>query len=83
MIYKTSGTCATRIEIEVVDRIITKCVFVDGCMINPKSPARSVVGQNIDDVIQRFEGDQCGSRGTSCLDQLAQALKLFKADSRE
>ena len=78
MIYKTTGTCASRIEIEVTDQIITKCVFTDGCMINPRSPARSVIGENIDDVIRKFEGDQCGSRGTSCLDQLAQALKRIK-----
>lgn len=80
MIFKTTGTCTTIIEIEVVDRIITKCVFTDGCMINPHSPARSVVGENIENVILRFEGDRCGSRRTSCLDQLAQALKMYKAD---
>ncbi len=81
MIYKTAGTCASQIEIEVSGQVITKCIFVDGCMINPHSPASSVVGENIDDVIRRFEGDRCGRRGTSCLDQLAQALKMFKDDS--
>lgn len=81
MIYKTTGTCASQIEIEVAGQVITKCVFTDGCMINPHSPARSVVGENIDDVIRRFEGDRCGSRKTSCLDQLAQALKKFEEDS--
>jgi len=78
MIYKTTGACPDEIEIEVENDILIKCFFSNGCMINPKSPARSVVGKNVDEIIRIFEGDQCGDRGTSCLDQLAKALILMK-----
>jgi hypothetical protein len=35
---------------------------------------------DIDDVIARTEGINCGFRPTSCPDQLARALKQYKAE---
>ena len=52
-------------------------------MGNTQGVARLVVGRNVDDVIQTLEGINCGNRGTSCPDQLAQALKAYKASHQE
>ena len=41
--------------------------------------ARLVEGMDVDEAIRRLEGIQCGPRPTSCPDQLAQALKEYKA----
>ena len=80
MRYATSRTCSREIDFEVDDNIIvTSCEFIGGCMGNTQGVARLVVGRNVDDVIKTLEGINCGNRGTSCPDQLAQALKAYKA----
>jgi uncharacterized protein (TIGR03905 family) len=80
MTYKTKNTCSKEIRFEVDDNnIITDCEFVGGCMGNTQGVARLVIGRSVDDVISTVEGIQCGWRGTSCPDQLAQALKTYKA----
>ena len=80
MRYATSRTCSREIDFEVDDNnIVTSCEFIGGCMGNTQGVARLVVGRNVDDVIKTLEGINCGNRGTSCPDQLAQALKADKA----
>ena len=80
MRYATSRTCSREIDFEVDDNnIVISCEFIGGCMGNTQGVARLVVGRNVDDVIKTLEGINCGNRGTSCPDQLAQALKAYKA----
>lgn len=83
MVYKTKGTCSVAIEFDVKDDIITSCQFYGGCMGNTQAVARLVTGRNIDEVIKTLEGIPCGSRGTSCPDQLSRALKLYKLHEAE
>ena len=45
-----------------------------GCMGNTQGVARLVEGMAVDEAIARLQGIDCGGRGTSCPDQLAQAL---------
>ena len=80
MKYATSRTCSREIDFEVDNNnIVTSCEFIGGCMGNTQGVARLVVGRSGDDVIKTLEGINCGNRGTSCPDQLAQALKAYKA----
>ena len=80
MRYDTSRTCSREIDFEVDNNnIVTSCEFIGGCMGNTQGVARLVVGRSVDDVIKTLEGINCGNRGTSCPDQLAQALKAYKA----
>ena len=80
MRYATSRTCSREIDFEVDDNnIVTSCEFIGGCMGNTQGVARLVVGRTVEDVIKTLEGINCGNRGTSCPDQLAQALKAYKA----
>ena len=53
--------------------------FLGGCNGNLKGIGALVEGQDIDEVISRLEGIKCGMKSTSCPDQLAKALKEFKA----
>ena len=79
MRYATSRTCSREIDFEVDNNnIVTSCEFIGGCMGNTQGVARLVVGRSVDDVIKTLEGINCGNR-TSCPDQLAQALKAYKA----
>ena len=80
MRYATSRTCSREIDFEVDNNnIVTSCEFIGGCMGNTQGVARLVVGRSVDDVIKTLEGINCGNRDTSCPDQLAQALKAYKA----
>ena len=75
--YQTRGTCSRAIEYEVTDGVITDCRFVGGCMGNTQGVAALVKGMRVEEAIGRLKGIQCGSRGTSCPDQLARALQQY------
>ena len=75
--YKTHGTCSQEIQFDVKDNIITEVKFIRGCAGNTQGVARLAVGMSVDDVIERLKGVQCRN-GTSCPDQLAQALIQYK-----
>ena len=81
--YKTSGTCARAIDLEVEDGIIKYVSFDGGCNGNTQGVARLVEGMKIDDVIDRLDDIKCGFRNTSCPAQLAEALKEYKAAKGE
>ena len=44
MIYKTSGTCSTQIELEVKDGVIESVVFTRGCHGNLQGISALVKG---------------------------------------
>ncbi len=76
--YKTKGTCSQMISFEVNNNIVSNVQYYGGCNGNLKGIGKLVEGMNIDEVIARLEGIQCGMKPTSCPDQLAQALKEAK-----
>ena len=73
--YKTRGTCSRMIHIAVEDDIVTEVRFIGGCHGNTQGVAALVKGMPVSEVIARLDGIDCGGRGTSCPDQLANALK--------
>ena len=75
--YKTEGTCSRQILFDVQNNKITHCQFVGGCAGNTKGIEKLVIGQNIEDVIEKLEGIKCRNN-TSCTEQLAKALKKYK-----
>lgn len=77
--YKTHGTCSQQILIDVNDDdVIENVQFIGGCTGNTQGVSRLVKGMKVDEVIARLKGIQCRA-GTSCPDQLAQALEQMKA----
>ena len=66
--------------VKVEDNKVKNVQFVGGCSGNTQGVARLIDGMDIDEAISRIEGIQCGFRPTSCPDQLAQALKEYKAN---
>jgi len=71
--YTTYGTCARFIDIELDGERIREVRFVGGCSGNAQGVAALVRGLPAREVIGRLQGLQCRS-GTSCPDQLSQAL---------
>ena len=76
--YKPKGVCSREMLIELEGNIIKSVKIVGGCAGNSIGVSKLVEGMNIDEAINKMKGIQCGSRGTSCPDQLARALEEEK-----
>ncbi len=74
--YITSGTCSSKIDLDVEDGIVKNVKYTGGCNGNLQGIARLVEGMRADEVIQKCSGIHCGYKTTSCPDQLAKALKI-------
>lgn len=69
--------CSQQIAVAVKDGIILEAAFAGGCSGNTQGICKLVAGMKVEEAISRLEGICCGSKQTSCPDQLARTLKLF------
>ncbi len=76
--YVPSGVCSREMIIETDGDIVKKVTIIGGCQGNTQGVSRLVEGMKIDEVIKRLKGILCGTKGTSCPDQLAKALEEIK-----
>ena len=74
--YKTRGTCSRNIVVDIDENnhIIKSVMFQGGCNGNTQGVAKLAQGRKAEDVIDTLRGIDCNGRGTSCPDQLANAL---------
>lgn len=72
--YRTKGTCSSEILVDLDGDTIRSVQFTGGCSGNLQGVGALVRGMKADEVIRRFRGIRCGTKQTSCPDQLAQAL---------
>ena len=77
MVFKTEGVCCKEIALDVEDGVIKQLTFSNGCNGNLKGIAELAKGRKPQEIIDAVAGIKCGSRETSCPDQLALALKSF------
>ena len=78
--YQTEGTYSKLIDVTADENnIIQQVFFLGGCNGNLQGISQLVRGQHIDDVIRRLDGVRCGTKRTSCPDQLCRALEKLKA----
>lgn len=73
--YQPKGVCSRQMRIEVEDGVVKSFQVMGGCHGNLQGISRLVEGMKVEDVIRRLDGIRCGSKPTSCPDQLAKALK--------
>ena len=76
--YQPKGVCAKMMQISIKDEVIQNVEVIGGCAGNLSGIANLVKGMNINDVITRLQGIPCGSRPTSCPDQMTKALIAYK-----
>ena len=81
--YRTKGTCARVIVLDIDDGVITECAFIGGCAGNTAGVASLVKGMKIEDVVSKLKGIKCGFKPTSCPDQLARAIEEALESSSE
>ncbi len=78
--YKPRGVCSQKFDFELENGKIVSLKVTGGCDGNLKGISQLLAGMEIDEAIRRMEGIKCGFKGTSCPDQLAMALKAFRAE---
>ncbi len=79
--YKTKGTCSREILFDIKDNVIKNVQFIGGCAGNLLGIGSLVKGMKVDDAISKLKGIDCNGKGTSCPDQLAQALIQWKENN--
>lgn len=79
--YVPRGVCARQMTVEAENGVITNVQVMGGCDGNLKGVTSLLIGMEVDQAISRMEGIRCGMKGTSCPDQLANALKCLKQES--
>ncbi len=77
--YRTEGTCCGLINVVIDGSKIYDVEFIGGCMGNLQGIKKLVIGMEIDDVINKLQGIKCGSKPTSCPDQLSKCLIELKS----
>ena len=78
MKYVTKGVCSREINFDVVDGKVHNVKYLGGCSGNTQGVGALVEGMDIDEAIARLRGIRCGSKPTSCPDQLAIALEQYQ-----
>ena len=74
--YKTQNTCARVISFDITDdNKITNLQFLGGCNGNLKAISKLLEGFDAEKAVQILKGNTCGSRDTSCADQLTKAIE--------
>lgn len=74
--YKTQGVCSQFIELEADDEgRVTFANVIGGCNGNLKGICSLIKGMRLEEVHNRLKGIRCGSKMTSCPDQIALAIE--------
>lgn len=76
--YYTSGVCSKSILLDIEGDMLKDVIFEGGCAGNLIGIKNLIEGKNIDEIIEAFEKIPCKNRESSCPDQLANALKIYK-----
>ncbi len=77
--YRPKGVCSTKMIFDLDGDIIENLTVENGCNGNLKGISVLLKGRNINEVIDQLDGITCRVRPTSCPDQIAQALKAYRA----
>lgn len=76
--YNPKGVCSMKMIFDIENDIIKSLKIIGGCPGNTIGVSKLVVGRSIDEIIQMLKGVPCGTKGTSCPDQIATALEEYK-----
>lgn len=76
--YEPEGVCSYEMIFEIEGDIVKSLKIIGGCPGNTVGVSKLIENKKIDDIIKMLKGIDCGSRGTSCPDQIARALEEYK-----
>ena len=81
-IYKPKGVCSREFIFDIENDTVKSLKVVGGCNGNLQGISRLLEGMKIEEVIKRIEGLTCGTKQTSCPDQIADALKAYLDENK-
>jgi len=73
--YKTKMVCASEITFDINGNVVTNISFHGGCNGNLKAISKVLDGWTVEQIEEKLKGNTCGSRPTSCADQLCVAVR--------
>lgn len=75
--FTPKGVCSKKMIFEMDGDVIQSLSVIGGCNGNLKGIAALVKGKKAQEIIDCLDGVECGIKGTSCPDQIAQGLKEY------
>lgn len=76
------GVCPKSFSIDMEGDVIKSISYEGGCNGGSSLISRIVEGKEINEVIAGLDGIECGSKGTSCTQELVNYLKEVYSDTR-
>lgn len=80
--YTPRGVCSRQISFDIEDGKLHSVSFEGGCNGNLKAISKLLEGQSAAEAVRILKGNDCNGRGTSCADQLAQAVEKALAQEQ-
>ena len=80
--YRPQGVCPAKISFDLDGDIVRNVQVLGGCPGNLKAISKVVDGWTVDQIEEMFRDNTCGNKPTSCVDQLAKAVReAYTAES--
>ena len=77
--YQPQGVCSREMIFDIDENdVIQDLVVIGGCSGNLRGISALVKGKKVDEIMELLSGIPCGSRPTSCPDQISKALRKYK-----
>ena len=74
-VYPTKTVCAQAISFDLDGNKVSNIQFFGGCNGNLKAISKLVDGWEVEKIESYLKGNLCGSKPTSCADQLARGVR--------
>lgn len=81
--YRTKNTCSIKISFDLDGNVVHGITFYGGCNGNLKAISILTEGMTVEEIMSKLSGNTCGSKNTSCADQLAVAVKKAYEDENK
>lgn len=82
--FEPQGVCCRMMSVEISeDNKILDAQFYGGCGGNLQGIGKLIRGMDVNEVISRLDGIDCGGKGTSCPDQLSRGLREYLRISQQ
>ena len=72
--FTPEGVCSRKMIVSAEDGVITEAQIIGGCSGNAQGICSLIAGMRVEEAISRLQGIECGTKGTSCPDQLSIAM---------
>lgn len=80
--FRPEGVCSQMMTVTIEDGVITALNTLGGCNGNLQGIAQLAKGRPVAEIIELLKGIKCGTKASSCPEQLALGLEKILADEK-